>query len=942
MEAFAKRVTRAPRPFDSAAGAEMAALFGDFGPEVASVLAGAAGCSPYLKGLMAREDAWLRAALTGVPEVALAAEMARLGEVAPDTLASDLRRAKRRVALLSALCDLGGVWPLEVVTGALTNLADRAVDLGIRALVGDEIRRGKVPGAVANDAAEGAGMVALAMGKMGAGELNYSSDIDLICLFDETRYPGAEQEARAAFIRATRKLSALLSDMTAEGYVFRCDLRLRPDASVTPVCLSMAAAEAYYESVGRTWERAAYIKARPCGGDLAAGARFLKGLTPFVWRRHLDFAAIQDAHDMRLRIREHRGLNRALAVEGHNLKLGIGGIREIEFFTQTRQLIAGGRDPDLRDRTTVGGLVALAAKGWIPEAVSDALSAHYRQHREVEHRLQMVGDAQTHMMPATPDGIARIAAFCDQDEAAFRSGLLARLRAVDRLTDDFFAPAAVEEGPALTESAKLIVQGWMHYPAFRSARAQEIFARLRPQISKALGRSANPDEALLALDGFLAGLPAGVQLFSLFEANPALIDLIVDIAGTAPQLARYLARNAGVLDAVLGGSFWAPMSDRGALDAALGAALTAVGDYEGKLKAARIWMKETHFRIGVQHLRGLIDGFEAGHAYADLAGAIVAGLWPVVVAEFSGRYGAPPGRGAVVLGMGSLGAGRLNAGSDLDLIVIYDADGVEASDGPKPLAARAYFARLTQAMVTALTAQMPEGRLYEVDMRLRPSGRQGPVATSVQSFCAYQQDEAWTWEHLALTRARVMAGDKGLGDQIEAFRRTLLAAKGKGDTVRADVAEMRVRVQAAKPALGACEAKNGPGRIMDIELFAQMMALMAGSPARGVERQIAAGLAGGQIAAGAAGSQIAAGAAVELTAADANALLGAYRMLWRLQSAARLLTDGPVDVTTLGEGGRAFLLRETSQATSDALSESLNHVTGLAAGVINATLGQDL
>jgi glutamate-ammonia-ligase adenylyltransferase len=211
--------------------------------------------------------------------------------------------------------------------------------------VAEEIRRGKLPGAAPDDATTAGGMFALAMGKMGAGELNYSSDIDLICLFDQDRYGADWQEARAAFIRVTRKMTALLSDTMAGGYVFRTDLRLRPDASVTPVCLAMSAAYSYYEAEGRTWERAAYIKARPCGGDLAAGERFLTSLTPFVWRKHLDFAAIQDAHDMRLRIREHRGLNRRLTVEGHNMKLGQGGIREIEFFTQTRQLIAGAAIP---------------------------------------------------------------------------------------------------------------------------------------------------------------------------------------------------------------------------------------------------------------------------------------------------------------------------------------------------------------------------------------------------------------------------------------------------------------------------------------------------------------------------------------------------------------------------------------------------------------------
>jgi [glutamine synthetase] adenylyltransferase / [glutamine synthetase]-adenylyl-L-tyrosine phosphorylase len=448
---LASRITRQPIPFDDPAAVDFRSDLSGFAPQVLDLMAATAGCSPYLRGVMQREADWLRSAVEA-PEAALDGELARLDGVAVDLLPTALRAAKRRIAALSALCDLGGVWPLEVVTGSLTRLADRAVHLSVVALVAEEIRRGKLPGAAPEDAATAGGMVVLAMGKMGAGELNYSSDIDLICLFDETRYPGEEQDARASFIRVARRMTAILSEVT-DGYVFRTDLRLRPDASVTPVCQSMAAAEAYYEAEGRTWERAAYIKARPCGGDIAAGERILKTLTPFVWRKHLDFVAIQDAHDMRLRIREHRGLHGPITVEGHNMKLGAGGIREIEFFTQTRQLIAGGRDPLLRDRTTVGGLAALAARGWVPPEVASDLTALYRAHREVEHRLQMVNDAQTHTMPTTSEGVARIAAFCGQTEADFRRDLLDRLQRTDRLTEGFFSPVTAEEGPELSDAA---------------------------------------------------------------------------------------------------------------------------------------------------------------------------------------------------------------------------------------------------------------------------------------------------------------------------------------------------------------------------------------------------------------------------------------------------------------------------------------------------------
>ena len=918
---FATRLTRQPIAFDPLAGAEIVADFAELGAALAGLLAACAACSPYLKGLMHREREWLRVALSGSPENAVTAALAGLHDLPVEALGPGLRQAKRRIALIVALADLGGVWGLEEVTAALTSLADLAVDLCLKRLVAEEIRRGKLPGARPEDAATAGGMFALAMGKMGAGELNYSSDIDLICLFDETRYPGVEQEARAAFVRVTRKMAALLSDITDQGYVFRTDLRLRPDASVTPVCLSMAAAEAYYEAEGRTWERAAYIKARVCGGDIRAGERFLATLVPFVWRKHLDYAAIQDAHDMRLRIRDHRGLHGALAVEGHDLKLGQGGIREIEFFTQTRQLIAGGRDAELRSRGTVDGLRALAAKGWLPAEVAEELVGHYRAHRELEHRLQMVGDEQTHKMPGMADGVARIAAFSGMPEAMFRQGLLVRLARVEALTEGFFAPGQVEKAPDLSARAAGIVERWWHYPALRSDRARGIFKRLRPTLLQKLDRAANPDEALVALDGFLAGLPAGVQIFALFDANPTLVDLIIDIAATSPVLARYLARNAGVLDAVIGGSFFAPWPGMIRLRDDFSTRLAEAADYEKALDAARALMKEWHFRIGVHHLRGLVDAFEVGKQYADLAEAVIAALYPVVVADFARKHGSAPGNGAVVVGMGSLGAGRLNAASDLDLIVIYDAAGVEASAGARPLAARAYFARLTQALVTALTVPMAEGRLYEVDMRLRPSGRQGPVATSLDSFMAYQRDEAWTWEHLALTRARVLAGAAGLAAQVEAFRREVLATKGSGPKVRADVAEMRGRLAEAKPGVGAWEAKLGPGKLMDVELLAQMLALITGSPARGVELQLAAGVTAGK-----------------LSQTEETAVLDAYRLCWRLQGGSRLLSDQVLDPQALGAGARAFLLRETGQPDAAALTARLSHVAELADVVILARM----
>jgi glutamate-ammonia-ligase adenylyltransferase len=921
---FANRITRHPIPFHVDRGREVLARFASLPAPLATLIEGTAGCSPYLSSLLERETAWISAAFDD-PDAAISTLFDAIRQTPLDRLKPDLRIAKARIALLTALADLGGVWSLEQVTQTLTDFADLAVDTTIKALLAAEIKRGKLPGQTADDIASAGGMVVLAMGKGGAGELNYSSDIDLICLFDETRFdPEDYADARACFIRVTRKMCAMLSDITGDGYVFRTDLRLRPDPSATPVCIAMRAAEQYYESLGRTWERAAHIKARVCAGDMVAGAAYLERLLPFIWRKHLDFAAIQDAHDMRLRIREHKGLGGAIVLEGHNMKLGRGGIREIEFFTQTRQIIAGGRDPELRGRETVPALRALARKGWVPRDVAEILVKRYREHREIEHRLQMVNDAQTHDLPKSAAGFDNLARFCGQpDTAVLRAQLHAALDEVHNHTEVFFAPgqSRSRNRDALFDGAAEIIARWPGYPALRSARAVEIFERLQPEIMARMKKARNPAEALLQFDGFLAGLPAGVQLFSLFQANPHLIDLIVDICATSPALARHLSRNSQVLDAVLGGSFFEPWPGREALETALERVLDRVDDYENKLDAARRWMKEWHFGIGVHHLRGLVDAHGAGRQYADLAHAVVRVVWPRVVGMFSQKHGAPPGNGAMVLGMGSLGAGMLNAGSDLDLIVIYDADGVDASTGRRPLQARPYYARLTQALVTALGAPMAEGRLYEVDMRLRPSGRQGPVATSVQSFESYQKTEAWTWEHLALTRARAVAGPPALCQRIEEFRRGLLARNRDREQVLGDVADMRARLALAKPAGDIQDVKPGPGGLMEIELLAQTAALLAASPVLAVPEQLQAGAQTGWLLPG-----------------DVKTLTRAFDTYWRWRTGARLLSEAPLDMAQTGEGGRAFLLREMQADGIDGVHELLENARETAQMVIDRYL----
>jgi [glutamine synthetase] adenylyltransferase / [glutamine synthetase]-adenylyl-L-tyrosine phosphorylase len=922
MSDFSK-ITRVPTAFEPDLGQDALNVLPSLEGQQAELIYGVAGCSPYLKGLILKEAKWLQGALEG-PDAAVADLFEALPQIDAKAMPAVLREAKRRIALLTGLADLGGVWSLEKVTQVLTQFADLAVNSALRTCIAAEIARGKLPSMTQDNIEDAGGMTVLAMGKMGAFELNYSSDIDLICLFDETRFePDDFHDARSSFVRATRRMAAMLNDLTGDGYVFRTDLRLRPDPGVTPVCMAMEAAERYYESLGRTWERAAYIKARPCAGDITAGEGFLNTLTPFVWRKHLDFAAIQDAHDMRLRYREHKGLGGTMKLPEHNMKLGRGGIREIEFFTQTRQIIAGGRDPELRVRGTVEGLEVLRAKGWVPDDAARELTDHYRAHREVEHRLQMVRDAQTHSLPNSDEGFARLAAFMGREDAELRRDLKQRLEAVHELTEGFFAPDA-KSAPQSHAFDKDVVAHWQTYPALRSERAVEIFERLKPDFLERLAKAAKPDEALLAFDGFLSRLPAGVQLFSLFEANPQLIDLLIDIVGTAPALARHLSRNASVFDAVIAGSFFDEWLGVDALSAELTDILARESDYEHQLDATRRWAKEWHFSIGVHHLRGIASAEQIAARYAELAEACLQALWPFVVQHFAQKHGAMPGRGAVIVGMGSLGAGRLNATSDLDLIMIYDADGVEMSQGKRPLPVRQYYARLTQAMVTAMTAPMAQGRLYEVDMRLRPSGTQGPVATSWQSFKDYQQNKAWLWEHLALTRARVIAGEGSLGEDVEALRCEMVSRARAPEMVLSEVAKMRLRIQAAKQA-AFWDGKLGAGRLQEIELIGQAGLLGGGSDARSIEIGLEQTVALGWLA-----------------PEQSVALARSYRLFWQMQLSTKLLSEQVIDdeqmPDVIGLGGLAFLLRETGFDSLDNLRTGVAETAKDAAQVLHAVL----
>ena len=902
----------------------LAALLAE--PPVCDLLAGVVGASPYLASLIERDPAGLLHALATSPEARFAGLCADLdaavgrADATADAMRL-LRLFKRDIALLTALCDLGGVWPVMTVTRRLSDAADSAVTAAVRFLFRQAARAGDWLGA----GAEPDGYIVLAMGKHGAFELNYSSDIDLIVFYDLARVrlrPGLE--AQPFCVRLTRELVRLLNERTGDGYVFRTDLRLRPDAGATPLALSTEAALNYYESFGQNWERAALIKARPVAGDLAAGQALLDALSPYIWRKYLDFAAIADIQAMKRQIHAFHGFGE-IAVAGHNIKVGRGGIREVEFFVQTQQLIAGGRQPELRCAETLVALQRLQERGWITDAARKELDQAYRFLRTVEHRLQMIADEQTQTLPEDAGKLTQLACFCGfPDTPAFAAALTAELERVQahyvRLFEHspeltrgeanmVFAgeaddPATVEAlaamGYARAPEVIATVRGWHHgrYPAVRTARTRELLTEVQPVLIEALAKTANPDLAFIGFDKFLSELPSGVQLFSLLKQHPHLIELIAGIMGTAPRLARILSKRRRVLDAVLDPGFFGHLPDHATLAALTAAELKGARDYQETLDRARLIANEQQFLIGVRVLTGTIGAAQAGGAYALLAECMVEAMQAVVDREMTRTHGRVPGGAAAVVAMGKLGGREMTAASDLDLILIYDFDAkATLSSGLKPLAPLQYYTRYTQRLISAFTSQTAEGKLYDVDMRLRPSGQQGPVATQLSSFVHYQTSEAWTWEHLALTRARVISGPPELRAKVEQAIRAVLVKPRPRPAIAADVRNMRARIEKEKGTRDPWELKQVRGGLVDLEFIAQHLQLVhAVAHPRILSQNTVAAL-------------VNLADAGLLSAAAAETLLPAARLFNNLTQVLRLCLDGPFDPAKAPDGLKALLAR---------------------------------
>ena len=780
--------------------------------------------SPFLSMILDRETALASALSDGQLDLTLSS-------ATPDMpVPKRLRLERRAMALNVAIGDLAGILDLTAVTGALTRFADYALDTAIRTAIEE-----RTPGA------EPVGFTAIALGKQGSGELNYSSDIDPILLFDPLTLPRKpREEPEQAAVRIGKRVVELLQARDGDGYVLRVDLRLRPSPEITPIVLPVEAAIGYYEAQALPWERAAFIRARAAAGDIALGQGFLDAIRPFVWRRTLDFGAIREIRGISARIRDHHLQGQAFG-PGYDLKRGRGGIREAEFFAQIHQLIHGGRDPTVRAPATRDALARLAEAGWIGGDEARALTDGYTLLRTIEHRVQMIDDRQTHALP-TGDALDRMAKLHGVEDAGALLALLApRVAATGRIydaLDDTVRPAFSHDPVTLEEDlvaagfdspepARQRIEAWRAgaYPALRSPAAREALEAVLPTLVTAFATAPVPQSALLRLDALLERLPSAINIFRLLEARPGLATLLAAILSHASTLADDLGRRPTLLDGLIDATAFAPVGDIVALETAMRAD-DAGSDYQARLDHVRRVVGELRFALGTQIVAGASDPLHVAAGYARVAEAAIGVLAGATIAEFAKAHGTVPGSELVILALGRMGGAMLTHASDLDLIYLFTGDFAAESDGPKPLGATLYYNRLAQRVTAALSVATAAGPLYQIDTRLRPSGGQGPLVVTLDSFARYQRDDAWTWEHMALTRARPVFGSTAARDAVAAIIRGVLEGERPVRDVVADARSMRAEMAAHKPPAGPLDAKLLPGGLVDLEFAVHVVQLV--------------------------------------------------------------------------------------------------------------------
>jgi glutamate-ammonia-ligase adenylyltransferase len=785
--------------------------------------------SPFLREALRARAEIARAFLDEGPESAAAAALASSG----DGVEARLRRQRAGLSLAVALGDLAGELSLERATQLLSDFADAAIDAAVAAAI-----RERVP------AAEPQGFAVIAMGKLGSHELNYSSDVDLLLLFDPETLPRrARDDAGEAAVRIGRRLIEILQRRTSDGYVQRVDLRLRPSPEVTPIALPLHAAISHYESSALPWERAAFIRARAAAGDIPLGERFLEAIQPFVWRRSLDFGVIEEVRAISARIRDHFAQSASIG-PGYDLKRGRGGIREVEFFVQIQQMIHGGRDPSVRSPATLDAIGALTAAGRLDEATSRDLADAYRLLRTVEHRVQMIDDAQTHLIPQEPealDNVARLQGLGSGPE------LIDLLRPSVERVGSIFDSLAPEERKQLSNDPDLLrseladlgfadpavaarhVAHWRSGKArsLRSPAAQQAFEAMLPGLLQAIAVGADPDHALNRLSDIVERLSSGINLFRLLEARPPLAQLLAKVLAHAPALADQLARRPELFEGLFDASSFAMPPEAAEFAEMLGRAMRGQS-YDVALDRARRLVNERRFALGVQLIDRRRDPLEVTEGYARVAEGALVALGEAAGEEFSQSHGTFPDGELVILGLGRFGGHSLTHASDLDLIYLHTVEQGGASNGAKPLGPNDYFNRLASRVTAALSVPTAAGPLYEVDTRLRPGGATGMRVVSLEAFEQYQRKEAWTWEHMALCRARPVFGSPEARARVAAMIDSILRRPRDRAKVLADAVQMRADMERHKPPRSSLDVKLGPGGLVDLEFAVHVLQLTTG------------------------------------------------------------------------------------------------------------------
>ncbi|MDQ3483662.1 MAG: bifunctional [glutamate--ammonia ligase]-adenylyl-L-tyrosine phosphorylase/[glutamate--ammonia-ligase] adenylyltransferase [Pseudomonadota bacterium] len=747
------------------------------------------------------------------------------------TVGSELRRRRQGLALTVALGDLSGEFDLEQVTQRLSSFAEESIERAVRAAI-EERTPGETP----------RGLAVIALGKLGSRELNFSSDVDLLLLFDPGTLPRRQRdESGEAAVWLGRRIVELLQKRTEDGYVARVDLRLRPSPEVTPIVLPVNAAISYYESSAAGWERAAFIRARCCAGDRALGESFLDAIRPFVWRRALDFGAIEQIRSVSQQIRDHYSERQRFG-PGFDLKRGRGGIREVEFYIHASQLVHGGREPELRVAPTLDAITAMERAGYLKPELGRVLADAYRRLRTAEHRVQMVGDQQTHLLPCDEvalDNVAQLHGFgCGGDLLGWLGPCVEQVgEAFDELAEggserlpsnsDLLREKVEELGFPEVETAIRRIAEWRsgRPRSLRSTAATSAFEGMLPALLKAIAKSADPMRALNRLSDVVERIPSGVNLYRLLEARPGLTTLFARILAHAPALSDQLARRPSLLDTLLDSSCFDPPQDSADFAELLEQETRSL-PYDLALDRTRRLINERRFALGVQLIDLREDPLSVGEGYARVAEGAIVALADAAVGEFEEAHGRFPGAELLILGLGRLGGGLLTHASDLDIIYLFTGPEADSSDGRKPLGPADYFNRLANRVNAALSVPTPAGPLYDVDTRLRPQGEQGMLAVSLDAFGEYQRNEAWTWEHMALCRARPVFGSAAARSKAEALVSEILNRPHDGEKLIADAVKMRDDIARNKPASGPLDVKLGPGGLVDLEFAVHALQLL--------------------------------------------------------------------------------------------------------------------